>query len=63
MEKKEEEIAALPHKGKPSKFFVIERDAEDYALLNQEQKEFVWLHYILYSDPEDMVLILEWVRE
>ena len=62
-EKKEAEMAALPHKGKPSEFFWIKRDAENVAMLNDEQKKFVWLHYIIYSDPDDMVTILDWLYD
>ena len=51
------------HKGKPSGFFVINRDAEGFPILNFEQKTFVWVHYVNYSDPEDMVSILEWLYD
>ena len=59
----------LPHKGKPSEFFLVKRDAFGFVIpnseglpnLNDEQKKFVWLHYVNYSDPEDMVTILDWL--
>ena len=54
---------ALQIKGKPSEFFLIKRDAEGLAILNYEQKKFVWLHYVNYSDPEDMVTILDWLYD
>ncbi len=54
-------MAALPHKGKPSEFFWIKRDEGGYAIINDEQKIFVWLHYVNFSDPEDMVTILDWL--
>jgi hypothetical protein len=56
-------MAALPHKGKPSEFFLIKRDADFVATLSDEQEKFVWLHYYTYSDPEDMVTILDWLHE
>jgi hypothetical protein len=31
--------------------------------MNDEQKKFVWDHYVNYSDPEDMVAILEWLYD
>ena len=62
-EKKEAEIAAMPHKGKPSEFFKINRDAEGHTNLNDQQKAFVRLHYIDHTDPENMVTILEWLYD
>jgi hypothetical protein len=56
-------MAALAHKGKPSEFFWIKRDAEGFPILNFEQKTFVWVHYVNYSDPEDMVSILDWLYD
>jgi hypothetical protein len=53
----------MPHKGKPSEFFWIKRDAEGFAILNDEQKKFVWIHYVNYSDSEDMVTILDWLYD
>ncbi len=50
-EKKEAEIAAMPHKGKPSEFFKINRDAEGHTNLNDQQKAFVCLHYNRYTEP------------
>ena len=50
-EKKEAEIAAMPHKGKPSEFFKINRDAEGHTNLNDQQKAFVCLHYKAYTEP------------
>jgi hypothetical protein len=45
---------ALPHKGKPKEFFWVKRDALNFVILNaeglpdlnEEQKKFVWLHYV-----------------
>ena len=59
--KKQEEKEMLPTKGNPSKFFKIEVDAQGNALLNSEQKKFVYLHYTLHSDPEDMVELIYWL--
>ena len=59
--KQQEENDVLPTKGNPSKFFKIEVDAQGNALLNSEQKKFVYLHYVSYSDPEDMVNIIDWL--
>ena len=59
--KKQEEKEMLPTKGNPSKFFKIEVDAYGNALLNSEQKIFVYLHYTLYADPEDMLMIIDWL--
>ena len=56
-------MALLPHKGKPSEFFWINRDAEDNPILTIEQKTFVWLHYPLYPDPENMVELLYWLYD
>ena len=51
----------LPTKGNPSRFFKIEVDAQGNAQLNSEQKKFVYRHYVMYADPEDMVTILTWL--
>ncbi len=56
-------FSELPHKGKPSEFFLIKRDEGGNAIINDEQKSFVWLHYVTYSDPEEMVTILDWLYE
>ncbi len=53
----------MPHKGKPSEFFRIKRDAEGLAIPNDEQKKFVYLQYVFHSDPEDMVTILNWLYD
>ena len=50
-----------PTKGKPSEFFKIEVDAQGNAQLNSEQKKFVSLHYVKYANPEDMVIIIDWL--
>jgi hypothetical protein len=51
----------MPHRGKKSEFFSITRDANG-TVLTQEQKNFVYLHFPTYADPEDMVAILEWLE-
>lgn len=35
---------------------------EGLPVLSQEQKNFVFLHYPLYADPEDMASIMEWLE-
>lgn len=60
---KQAEIDAQPHKGKPSEFFIIERDASDNAQVKPEQMDFIFLHYMTYADPEDTVMIFEWLHE
>lgn len=27
-----------------------------------DQKNFIYLHYVLYADPEDMIMIIEWLK-
>ena len=36
----------------------MEVDDQENALLNNEQKKFVFLHYVNFADPKDMVIIL-----
>ena len=60
--KKEEEDAKLHTKGKPSSFFIIEYDGEGNPQLNTDQKNFIFLHYISYSDPSDMLMIIDWLH-
>ena len=48
---------------KPSQFFKIQFDAQSNAQLNNEQKDFVYLHYVNHTDPEDMVMIIEWLYQ
>ena len=60
---KEEEIAKLPTKGNPPEFFQINYyDDEGFALLNSEQKKFVYGNYFLMNDPEDMVKCINWLH-
>jgi hypothetical protein len=56
---KQAELDALPHKGKPADFFLVERDSAGNPQLTKEQQEFVFLHYLLHSDPEDMVTLFD----
>ena len=51
----------MPTKGEPSKFFKFEVDDEGNALLNIEQKKFVYRHYVKYADPGDMEMIIYWL--
>ena len=44
-------------------FFKIPRDAKGVPRLNKDQKDFVYLHYVQYADPEDMVTILDWLYQ
>ena len=62
-EAKQAELDALPHKGKKSEFFIVKRDVDGNPLpLEQEQKLFVFIHYPTYTDPDDMVTILDWLE-
>jgi hypothetical protein len=51
----------LPTKGKPASFFEMQRDEFGSPLVSIDQKNFIYLHYVLYADPEDMIMILEWL--
>ena len=52
----------LPTKGKQASFFVVENDQEGETKVSKDQKDFIYLHYVLYADPEDMVMILDWLH-
>ena len=39
----------------------MEVDDQENALLNNEQKKFVFLHYVNFAGPRDMVIILNWL--
>ena len=54
----------MPTKGYPSKFFKFESfDESGNVVLNSEQKKFVYLHYVSYADPEDMLMIINWLHD
>jgi hypothetical protein len=61
--KKQAEIDAMPHKGKPSEFFKLQRDHEGKAMIKPEQMDFIYLYYITYADPEDSEKLLDRLYE
>jgi hypothetical protein len=60
---KQAETDAPPHKGKPASFFIVERDSAGNPQPTKEQQEFIFLYYVTYADPEDMVTLLDWLFE
>jgi archaellum component FlaD/FlaE len=61
--RKQAEMEAQPHKGKPASFFSVERDSAGNPQLTKEQQDFIFLEYMPYNDPEDMVMLLTWLHD
>jgi hypothetical protein len=51
----------MPHKGKPSEFFKLQRDDEGKAMIKNEQMYFIYDYYMTYADPEDSEMLLDWL--
>jgi hypothetical protein len=60
---KQAEMDALPQKGKPAWFFLVERNSAGDPQPTKEQQEFVFKYYSTYADPEEMVMLLDWLKD
>jgi hypothetical protein len=60
---KQAEKDALPHKGKPAWFFLVEKDSDGIPQPTEDLQEFIFKYYPTYADPEDLVNLANFLKD